>query len=78
MAAHTEQHNIRTGLAEHGYGLMDTQAQVCPLQNVIRTTALDLVKTIILASATLWNDFAAVTWLYADFIKQVDATNTIH
>ena len=77
MAAHMDQHHMRTGLAVHVYSPMDAQAQVCLLQNGIRITSLNLVKTTILVSATLRNDFAAETRLCADFIKQMDATNTI-
>ena len=56
---------------------MDAQDQFHLLQNGTRTTSLDSVKTIILMSAIFWNNFAAVTQLYADFVKQVDVKNTI-
>ena len=56
---------------------MDAQAQVCLLQNAIMTTVLDSMKTTILGFAIFWNDFSAVINLYADFIRQMNATNTI-
>ena len=76
VAGYMEQHNIRSGLEEHGYSTMDAQTQVCFLMNGTKTA--DSVNTTILASSTtLHQNFGAVTILYSDFTKQTGALNPI-
>ena len=65
---HVDQHAILTGFVEHGYSGIDDWSKVRHLMAFIKTKVLDPVKTRIMASATLRNDFDASVNLYKDFI----------
>ena len=67
---HVDQHAILTGLVEHGYSGIDERSKLRHLMAGIKTKVLDPVKTQIMASATLRNDFDACVNLYKDFIEQ--------
>ena len=69
---HVDQHAILTGLVEHGYSGIDDRSKVRHLMVGISTKVLDPVKTQIMASATLRNDFDACVNLYKDFIEKSD------
>ena len=70
VKTHVNQHVILTGLVEHGYSGIDDRSKVQHLMAGIKTKVLDPVKTQIMASATLRNDFDACVNLYKDFIEQ--------
>ena len=69
---HFDQHAILYGLVEHGYSGIDDRSKVRKLMSGIKTKVLDPVKTQIMASATIRNDFDACVNLYKDFIEQSD------
>ena len=69
---HVDQHAILTGLVEHGYSGIEYRSKVQHLIAGIKTKVLDPVKTQIMESATLRNDFDACVNLYKDFIEQSD------
>ena len=69
---HVDQHAILTGLVEHGYSGIDDRSKLRHLMAGIKTKVLDPVKTQIMASATLRNDFDTCVNLYKDFIEQSD------
>ena len=68
VKTHVDQHAILTGLVEHRYSGIDDRSKVRHLISGIKTKVLDPVKTQIMASATLRNDFDACANLYKDFI----------
>ena len=72
---HTEQHSVLNGLREYGYAGIDDNSKVRILMKGIKTNDLDAVKTQILASPALRDDFQATVELYATFIKQTKAEN---
>ena len=72
VKTHVDQHAILTGLVEHGYSGIDDRSKVRHLMAGIKTKVLDPVKTQIMASAALRNDFDACVNLYKDFIEQSD------
>ena len=72
---HVDQHAILTGLVDHGYSGIDNQSKVRHLMDGIKTKELDSVKTQILASALLRNDFDSCVNLYKDFISQMKSTS---
>ena len=57
-------------MKQHGYSGIDERSKVRHLTNGIKTKALDSVKTQILSSAALRNDFSACVNLFQDFIDQ--------
>ena len=61
---------ILTGIVKHGYSGIYDWSKVRYLIAVIKTKVLDPVKTQIMASATLKNDFDACVNLYKNFIEQ--------
>ena len=69
---HVDQHAILTGLVEHGYSGIDDRYKVRHLIAGVKTKVLDPVKTQIMASAALRNDFDACVNLYKYFIEQSD------
>ena len=70
VRTHVEQHQILTELKDHGYSGIDERSKVRYLLDGINTTTLDSVKTQILASTDLRNDFTASVNLFQDFLKQ--------
>ena len=74
VRVHVEQHQILTELKDHGYSGIDERSKVRYLLEGINTTALDTVKTQILSSADLRNDFGAAVNLFQDFLKQTKTT----
>ena len=72
VKTHVDQHAILTGLVEHGYSGINDWSKVRHLMAGIKTKVLDPVKTQIMASAALRNDFDACVNLYKDFIEQSD------
>jgi hypothetical protein len=74
VRVHVEQHSILEGLVEHGYSGIDARSKVRHLLNGIKTDQLNAVKTQIMSSATLRNDFTACVTLYQDFIRQVKSS----
>ena len=71
IKTHVDQHEILTSLVEHGYSGIDDRSKVRQLMSGIKTKILDPVKTQIMASAVLRNDFDACVNLYKDFIEKV-------
>ena len=67
---HMEQHNILESLVEHGYTGIDARSKVRFLNDGIKSTSLDAVKTRIMSDNILRGDFAQCVTLYKDFIKQ--------
>ena len=59
VKTHVDQHAILTGLVEHGYSSINDRFKVQHLMAGIKTKVLDPVKTQIMASAALRNDFDA-------------------
>jgi hypothetical protein len=74
VRVHVNQHAILEGLVEFGYSGIDERSKVRYLISGIKTTALDSVKTNVMASAVLRNDFHATAGLYKDFIDQMKTT----
>ena len=72
---HVDQHAILDGLKEQGYSGIDERSKVRLLINGILTKDLDTVKTQILSSSDLRNDFAKRVNLYQDFISQSTSNN---
>ena len=72
IKTHVDQHVILTCLVNHGYSGIDDRSKVQHLMAGINTKVLDPVKTQIMASAALRNDFDACVNLYKDFIEQSD------
>jgi len=73
---HKDQHTILTDLTAHGYAGIDERSKVRYLMNGIKTTDLDLVKTQIMASAPLRNDFDGCVALFKDFISTREANES--
>ena len=69
VKTHVDQHSILTGLVKHGYSGIDDQSKVRHLMAGIKTKVLYPVKTHIMASAVLRNDFDACVNLYKYFIE---------
>ena len=69
---HVDQHAILTGLVKHEYSGINDRSIVRHLMAGINKKVLDPVKTQIMASAALRNDFGACVNLYKDFIEQSD------
>ena len=59
VKTHVDQHAILTGLVKHGYYGIDYRSKVRHFMAGINTKVLDPVKTQIMASAALRNDFDA-------------------
>ena len=69
-SAHLEQHTILEDLSEQGqHAGIDEQTKVRPMLDGIKTPKLDTVKTTILGSHRLRNNFASAVNLYKDFIQ---------
>ena len=68
IKTHFDQHAILTRLVEYGYSGIDDQSKVHHLMTGINTKVLDSVKTQIMASDTLQNEFDACVNLYKEFI----------
>jgi len=71
-----DQHSILKGLKYHGHCGIDPGSEVRYLLGAIKTSALDPVKTQILANSELGTDFHRCIILFKDFIKQ-SATSQI-
>ena len=69
---HVDQHAILTGLVKNGYSGINDRSKLRHLMAGIKTKVLDPVKTQIMESATLRNDFDACVNLYKDFIEKSD------
>jgi hypothetical protein len=72
---HVDQHAILEGLKDQGYAGIDERSKVRILLSGVKTKELDTVKTQILASAQLRNDFARCVNLFQDFINQSTSNN---
>ena len=70
VRVHIDQHTILNCLKQHGYSGIDELSKVRHLTNGIKTKALDSVKTQILSSAALRNNFSTCVNLFQDFIDQ--------
>lgn len=70
---HIAQHTILENLVPYGYAGIDSRSKVRHLLDSVKTKQLDSVKTQIIASANLRNDFDACVTLYKDFIKQMSS-----
>jgi hypothetical protein len=70
---HTEQHSVLNGLKYYGYAGIDDSSKVHHLLKGIKTTELDVCKTQVMASPSLYDDFAATVELYSTFIKKMKA-----
>ena len=70
VKTHVDQDTILTCLVEHGYSGIDDWSNVRHLMAGIKTKVLYPIKTHIMSSATLRNDFDAFVNLYKDFIEQ--------
>ena len=66
-----DQFNILNNLKDHGHVGIDVHSQVRQLNDGIKTSLLDPVKTHIMASPQLKNNFEACIMLYKDFIAQL-------
>jgi hypothetical protein len=69
---HVDQHHILDGLTQYGHAGIDQRSKVRHLIRGIKTKTLDTVKSQILSSATLRNDFDACVNLYQDYIAQTE------
>ena len=65
-----DQHQILIDLKEHGYADINERSKVRHLMEIIKTVALDNIKTSVLSSTTLCLDFTACVGIYKDFIAQ--------
>jgi hypothetical protein len=72
---HTKQHSVLNGLKYYRYAGIDDSYKVRHLLNGIKTTELDALKTQVMASPSLCDDFAATVELYSTFINQMKAKN---
>lgn len=70
VRTHVDQHAILEGLTRHGYAGIDPRSKVRFLLEGIKTHEFDHVKSTIMASATLRQDFDLCVNLFQDFIKQ--------
>jgi hypothetical protein len=70
VTTHVAQHSILADLVQHGYSGIDARSKVRYFLDGIRTKDLDTVKTTILASNDLRNNFDESIALFQDFIKQ--------
>ena len=70
-----EQHTILEGLKEYGHAGMDEGSKTRHLLAGIKTTALDSVKTQILCTAELRQDFAKCVALFKGYIMQTKVNN---
>ena len=70
VQTHVNQHQILTDLTRHGYAGIDPRSKVRYLLDGIKTKELNHVKTQIMASTTLRNNFEQSVNLFQDFIKQ--------
>jgi hypothetical protein len=68
---HAEQHLVLNGLRRFDYAGIDERSKVRHLLNGIKSSALDAVKTQIMANHSLRNDFNACVSLYKEFIAQM-------
>jgi hypothetical protein len=72
---HTEQHSVINGLKYYGYAGIDDSSQFRHSLKGINTTEPDVCKSQVMASPSLYDDFAATIELYSTFIKQLKAEN---
>ena len=70
VSLHKRQHQILEDLKQLGHAGIDPRSKVRHLLNGIKTDKLDVVKSQILASTALHNDFDACVTLFKDFIQQ--------
>jgi hypothetical protein len=70
VTTHVSQHSILADLVQHGYSGIDARSKVRHFLDGIRTKDLDTVKTTILASNDLRDNFDESIALFQDFIKQ--------
>jgi hypothetical protein len=68
-----EHHSVLTGLKEYGYSGIDDSSKVRHLLKGIKTTELDVLKSQVMASTTMRDDFPGTVELYSTFIKQMKA-----
>ena len=71
VKTHVDQHATLTGLVEHRYSGINDRSKVRHFMAGIKTKELDPVKTQIMASAALRNDFDACVNLYKDLLNKV-------
>ena len=64
---HKEKHNIIESLKEHGYTVVEQLLQVRYLNEGIKTTGLNSVKTRIMSDESLSQDFDKCVTLYKEF-----------
>ena len=57
VTLHSEQHDILEGLVEYGYFGIDNRTKVRYLNDAIKTSALDSVKTRIMSDESLQSDY---------------------
>ena len=72
VTEHKEQHIVLQNLEEYGYKGIDDRSKVRHLNDGIKAENLTVIKSTILASATLRSDFDGCVTLYKDFIQQSD------
>ena len=70
VKTHVDQHQTLTNLTRHGCAGVNPRSKVQCLLDGIKTNALAAVKTQIMASETLCNNFDACVNLFQDFVKQ--------
>ena len=70
VTKHVELYNRQKELEAFGYSGMDAQSRVRKFMAGIKTNKLDVVKTNIIADASLQSDFDRVSNLYKDFLTQ--------
>ena len=76
MKIHVDQHMILSSLMEYVYTGINARSKVHHVMEGIKTKELNSVKTQIMASTTLRNDFDACVMLYKDYIKQMQSSQT--
>ena len=67
---HVDQHTILNGLREYGYSGIDDRSKVRHFINGIKVTALDPVKTQVMANPALRISFSDTVSLYSKYISQ--------
>ena len=70
--AHKQHHQILEGLMEHGYKGINERAKVRHLMAGIKDPTLTVVKSQILATPEIQNNFDRAVILYKDFITQTE------
>ena len=68
VKGHVDQHIILEGLVQYGYAGIDKRTKVRHLMDGIKTTALDPVKSTIIATPEYRHDFDKCVGLFVDFL----------